>query len=319
MKKEILRVEDLCVYYSGGRLMRGRPIKAVDGISFSVCKGESVGIVGESGCGKSTTGYAITHLVKPTSGKILFEGKELQSRTAKDRALIAKKIQLIFQNTTSSLNPKFSVGRSIEEPFLIHKIGKTSEERREMVVELMGAVGLKESQFDAYPHELSGGQRQRIGIARALSLNPELVVCDEPVSALDVSVQAQTLNLMKRLQKSYDLTYIFISHDLPVVQYFCERVIVMYLGNIVETADRNEIFKNPIHPYTKALFESVPIADPKKPSLEAVIDGDVPSPQNPPPGCPFNTRCLMAAGDCFVRKPELRDFGGKHFAACHRV
>jgi len=319
MDNEILRVEDLCVYYSGGRLMRGKPIKAVDGINFSIYKGESVGIVGESGCGKSTTGYAITHLIKPTSGKVLFDGKELQSRTSKERALIAKKIQLIFQNTTSSLNPKFSVGRSIEEPFLIHKIGKTHEERRKIVLELMDAVGLKESQFDSYPHELSGGQRQRIGIARALSLSPELVVCDEPVSALDVSVQAQILNLMKRLQEQYSLTYIFISHDLPVVQHFCDRVIVMYLGNIVETANRDEIFKNPIHPYTKALFKSVPIADPRKSSLEAVIEGDVPSPQHPPFGCPFNTRCQSADGDCLVKKPKLRDFGNGHVAACHRA
>lgn len=299
--------------------MRGKPIKAVDGINFSVHKGESVGIVGESGCGKSTTGYAITHLIKPTSGKVLFDGEVLKSRTNKDRAKIAKKIQLIFQNTTSSLNPKFSVGHSIEEPFLIHKIGKDSADRRKLVLELMDAVGLKESQFDAYPHELSGGQRQRIGIARALSLNPELIVCDEPVSALDVSVQAQILNLMKRLQKRYDLTYIFISHDLPVVQHFCDRVIVMYLGNIVEMADRDEIFKNPIHPYTKALLESVPIADPQKSSLDAVIEGDVPSPQNPPDGCPFNTRCKSGEGDCFVKKPELRDFGDGHVAACHRV
>ena len=319
MKKEILRVEDLCVYYQGGRLMRGKAIKAVDGINFSVYKGESVGIVGESGCGKSTTGYAITHLMPPTSGKILFDGQELRSRNSKERADIAKKIQLIFQNTTSSLNPKFSAGQSIEEPFLIHKIGKSAQERREKVLELMDAVGLKEAQFDSYPHELSGGQRQRIGIARALSLNPELIVCDEPVSALDVSVQAQILNLMKRLQERYDLTYIFISHDLPVVQHFCERVIVMYLGHIVEMANRTEIFKSPIHPYTKALIASVPLADPKKDSLKEVIEGDVPSPQNPPPGCPFNTRCKMAEGDCFVKRPVLKDYGAGHMAACHRV
>jgi len=319
MEKQILRVENLCVYYQSGRLTRGKPIKAVDGISFSVYKGESVGIVGESGCGKSTTGYAITHLIPPTSGKILFDGEELKSRTSKDRALIAKKIQLIFQNSTSSLNPRFSAGQAIEEPFLIHKIGSSAAERREKVLELMAAVGLKETQFDSYPHELSGGQRQRIGIARALSLNPELIVCDEPVSALDVSVQAQILNLMKTLREQFGLTYIFISHDLPVVQHFCERVIVMYLGNIVEMADRTRIFKNPIHPYTKALIDSVPIADPKKGSLGEVIEGDVPSPQNPPSGCPFSTRCKAASGDCFVKKPMLKDYGDGHLAACHRV
>ena len=319
MKKELLKVEDLCVYYPSGRHTGGKPIKAVDGISFAVNKGESVGIVGESGCGKSTTGYAITCLIKPTSGKILFGGEELKSRTNKDRIKIAKKIQLIFQNSTSSLNPKFTSGRAIEEPLLIHKIGGSALARREKALELMHAVGLNKAQLGSYPHELSGGQRQRIGIARALSLNPELIVCDEPVSALDVSVQAQILNLMKSLQESYDLTYIFISHDLPVVQHFCDRVIVMYLGNIVEMADRREIFNNPIHPYTKALISSVPIPDPKMPSLEEVLEGDVPSPQNPPPGCPFSTRCKMASGDCLVVKPMLKDYGNGHMAACYKV
>jgi len=317
--KEILKVENLCVYYPGGQIMRARPIKAVDGISFSVYKGESVGIVGESGCGKSTTGYAITHLVKPTKGRILFGGQELKSHTSQDRAEIAKKMQLIFQNSTSSLNPKFSAGRSIEEPFRIHKIGNTSAERRKKVLELMDAVGLKEAQYDSYPHELSGGQRQRIGIARALSLNPELIVCDEPVSALDVSVQAQILNLMKSLQEQYKLTYIFISHDLPVVQHFCERIIVMYLGNIVEMASCEEIFKNPIHPYTRVLIGSVPIADPKKASLEEVIEGDVPSPQSPPPGCPFSTRCKDASGECFVKRPVLKNYGNGRLVACHKA
>jgi len=317
MKKELLRVEDLRVYYSGGLLRQGRPVKAVDGISFTVDKGESVGVVGESGCGKSTTGYAITHLIKPTSGRILFDGQELKSDTRRDRFEIAKKIQLIFQNSTSSLNPRFSAGRAIEEPLLVHKPGDSKASRRRMALELMDAVGLKETQFDSYPHELSGGQRQRIGIARALSLNPELIVCDEPVSALDVSVQAQILNLMKGLQERYNLTYVFISHDLPVVQHFCDRVIVMYLGHIVEMADRHELFRNPIHPYTKALIGSIPIADPKQPSLNEVLEGDVPSPQNPPPGCPFSTRCRMATEECGVAKPELRDFGNGHLAACH--
>ena len=319
MKKELLKVEDLCVYYSGGLLKQGAPIKAVDGISFSAFKGESVGIVGESGCGKSTTGYAITHLIKPTSGRVLFDGQELKSRSRKDRFEIAKKVQLIFQNSTSSLNPRFSAGRAIEEPLMIHKIGGSKSKRREHALELMDAVGLKETQFDSYPHELSGGQRQRIGIARALSLNPELIVCDEPVSALDVSVQAQILNLMKDLQSRFDLTYIFISHDLPVVQHFCDRVMVMYLGHIVEVADRNEIFRNPIHPYTKALISSVPIPDPKKASLDEVIEGDVPSPQNPPPGCPFSTRCQLATSECSEGKPVLKDYGGGHMAACFKV
>ena len=318
MGRELLKVEDLCVYYSGGLFRRANPIKAVDGISFSVDKGESVGIVGESGCGKSTTGYAITHLIKPTSGKILFDGEELKSRTRLERLSIAKKLQLIFQNSTSSLNPRFSVGRAIEEPLLVHKTGN-AKERRKRALELIEAVGLKADHFDSYPHELSGGQRQRIGIARALSLNPELIVCDEPVSALDVSVQAQILNLMKSLQERYNLTYIFISHNLPVVQHFCDRVIVMYLGHIVETADRNEIFKNPIHPYTKALIGSIPIPNPKKVSLDEVIEGDVPSPQNPPPGCPFSTRCQMASLECEEAKPPLKDYGNGHMAACFKV
>ncbi|MCL2564526.1 MAG: ATP-binding cassette domain-containing protein [Defluviitaleaceae bacterium] len=318
MGKELLKVEDLCVYYSGGLFKRANPIKAVDGISFSVDKGESVGIVGESGCGKSTTGYAITHLIKPTSGKILFNGDELKSGTRLERLNIAKKLQLIFQNSTSSLNPRFSVGRAIEEPLLVHKMGNKGE-RRERALELIEAVGLKPDHFDSFPHELSGGQRQRIGIARALSLNPELIVCDEPVSALDVSVQAQILNLMKSLQKKYNLTYIFISHNLPIVQHFCDKVIVMYLGHIVEMADRLEIFKNPIHPYTKALISSIPIPDPKKVSLDEVIEGDVPSPQNPPPGCPFSTRCQMVVPECSEEKPPLKDYGNGHLAACFRV
>ena len=318
MEKALVSVEDLCVYYSGGLFKRSAAVKAVDGISFEVKKGESLGVVGESGCGKSTMGYAITHLIKPTSGRILVSGEELKSGTRRERLKIAKKLQLIFQNSTSSLNPRFSVGKAIEEPLMVHKMG-SSKERREKALELMEAVGLKASQYDSYPHELSGGQRQRIGIARALSLKPELIVCDEPVSALDVSVQAQILNLMKGLQESFDLTYIFISHNLPVVQHFCERVIVMYLGHIVETADRNEIFKNPIHPYTKALIGSIPIPDPKKFSLSEVIEGDVPSPQNPPPGCPFSTRCQMAAEECSVEKPPLKDYGNAHKAACFKV
>jgi len=318
MGRELLRVEDLCVYYSGGLFRRSNPIKAVDGISFSVDKGESVGIVGESGCGKSTTGYAITHLIKPTSGKILFNGEELKSKTRLERLGIAKKLQLIFQNSTSSLNPRFSAGRAIEEPFLVHKMGN-KKERRERALELIEAVGLKPDHFDSFPHELSGGQRQRIGIARALSLNPELIVCDEPVSALDVSVQAQILNLMKSLQQSYELTYIFISHNLPIVQHFCDRVIVMYLGHIVEMADRKEIFRNPIHPYTKALIGSIPIPDPKKVSLDEIIEGDVPSPQNPPPGCPFSTRCQMATTECEEAKPPLKDYVSGHMAACFKV
>jgi len=318
MEKELLRVEDLKVYYSVGLLKKAVDIKAVDGISFSVAKGESVGIVGESGCGKSTTGYAITGLIKPTSGKILFEGEELKGGTRGERLKTAKKLQLIFQNSTSSLNPRFSAGRAIEEPLLVHKMG-SAKERKERVLDLMEAVGLKATQFDSYPHELSGGQRQRIGIARALSLSPELIVCDEPVSALDVSVQAQILNLMKSLQESYSLTYIFISHNLPVVQHFCERVMVMYLGHIVEMADSNEMFRKPIHPYTKALIASVPIADPTKFSLQEAIEGDVPSPQNPPPGCPFSTRCKLASGECFEHRPALIDYGNGHFAACFKI
>ena len=257
--------------------------------------------------------------MRATSGKILFDGQELKSKTKQDRFQIAKKIQLIFQNSTSSLNPRFSIGRLIEEPLLVHKMAKSKTDRRKMALELMDAVGLRETQFDSYPHELSGGQRQRVGIARALSLNPEIVVCDEPVSALDVSVQAQILNLMKDLQERYGLTYIFISHDLPVVQHFCDRVIVMYLGNIVEMADRKEIFRNPIHPYTKALMNAIPEPNPKQNSLQELIEGDVPSPQNPPKGCPFSTRCQMAEGECLEVKPVLQEYGDGHMAACHRV
>ncbi|MDL2248543.1 ABC transporter ATP-binding protein [Tyzzerella sp. OttesenSCG-928-J15] len=322
MGEVLLKVEDLQVYYGdkGGWLNKNakRVVKAVDGISFDVYRGETFGIVGESGCGKSTTGKAIIHLINPTGGKIFFGDSQIDGLTRKDRYNLSKKIQIIFQDSYSSLDPRFNVGRTIEEPMLVHKMG-TPAERKERVYKLMEDVGLRKDQFERYPHEFSGGQRQRIGIARALSLNPELIVCDEPVSALDVSIQAQILNLMKNIQKQYNLTYVFISHNLSVVRHICDRIAVMYLGHIVEMADKKDIFENPKHPYTKALLGSIPVADPNVPCMEEMLEGDVPSPANPPTGCVFNSRCKYAVEECRLKRPELVECGEGHTAACLRL
>ena len=321
MEEKLLNVENLKVYYndaSGLFKKNTPPVKAVDGISFSVEKGETFGIVGESGCGKSTTGRAIVGLITPTAGQITMDGRELSGIRRKDRFGMAKKMQIIFQDSYSSLDPRFSVGKTIGEPLSVHKAANPKE-RREIVYKLMEDVGLRKEHYDRFPHEFSGGQRQRIGIARALALNPELIVCDEPVSALDVSIQAQILNLMKDLQKKYNLTYIFISHNLSVIKHICDRVAVMYLGHIVEIGNKNQIFKDTKHPYTKALLNSIPAPDPNEKSMTQMLEGDVPSPSNPPVGCVFNTRCKYANGECFTKAPELNDMGEDHFAACLRL
>ena len=317
MADALLEVQNLKIYYPvksrnaiGGKVSYA---KAVDGVSFTVRRGETFGVVGESGCGKSTTGKAIVRLLKPTEGHILLEGKEISDIPRKE---LAKHIQIIFQDPYSSLDPRMTVGRCIEEPLNVQGVG-TAAERRAKVLELMKEVGLREEQYTRFPHEFSGGQRQRIGVARAIALNPDLVICDEPVSALDVSIQAQILNLMQELQKKYGLTYIFISHNLSVVKHLCDRIAVMYLGHIVELADRDTLFANPAHPYTKALLAAIPVPDPDVQSMSGELTGDVPSPLNPPKGCCFHTRCPYATERCRTEAPQLHNVAPGHSVACH--
>ena len=319
-KKPLLAVRDLKVYYpikvrSRGIISQRKLVRAVDGISFDVYEGETLGIVGESGCGKSTTGKTIVRLNRPTAGSVTYDGMDLFSCPPQAQARISREIQIVFQDPYSSLDPRFTVGRSIAEPLVVHKAGAPAE-RRARVVELMRAVGLREDVYDRYPHEFSGGQRQRVGVARALALNPKLLVCDEPVSALDVSIQAQILNLMQQLQAQFGLTYIFISHNLSVVEHVCNRILVMYLGHIVETAGTEELFKNPLHPYTRALMDAVPIPDPELHKDREPLGGDVPSPVNPPPGCPFCTRCPKVMDVCRQQRPQPADLGG-HIVSCN--
>ena len=319
--KKLLEVKNLKVYYPIKKKFPGEAakfVKAVDDISFDVYEGETFGLVGESGCGKSTTGKTLVRLNKPTEGTVTFGGRDLGLHASRRDVMdLTQKIQIIFQDPYSSLDPRFTIGRCIEEPLIVHKMGSAAE-RRQRVLQLMHDVGLREEQYTRYPHEFSGGQRQRIGVARALALNPSLIVCDEPVSALDVSIQAQILNLMQELQKKYNLTYIFISHNLSVVKHVCDRIAVMYLGNIMELADKKELFAHPRHPYTQALLEAIPIPDPDVPSMSGMLEGDVPSPVNPPKGCCFHTRCKYATDKCRQARPQLKDCGG-HQVACWRM
>ncbi len=296
-------------------------IKAVDGLSFDILKGETLGMVGESGCGKSTTGRAILQLHKPTAGEVLFEGTDLVKLKGEELRKMRRRVQMIFQDPYASLNPRMTVGNIIAEPLEVHGIlkGKAAQEK---VQELLQVVGLNPYFVNRYPHEFSGGQRQRIGVARALAVNPDFIVCDEPISALDVSIQAQVINLLEELQGEFGLTYLFISHDLSAVRHISDRVAVMYLGWIVELADRDTLYRNPLHPYTKALLSAVPIPDP---AIEAkreriILTGDVPSPARPPSGCRFHTRCPIAQkGLCDVEVPVFRNVGNNHFVACHLV
>ena len=315
----LIEVENLKVFYkftSKGLKKEHRLVQAVNDVSFFVEKNETFGIVGESGCGKTTTGKAILQLAQPTAGEIRFNGKNiLDVHDKKEKFALKRSIQMIFQDPFSSLDPRYTIGRFIEEPLIVHKIG-TRKEQREKTLELMHEVGLREDQYDRYPHELSGGQRQRAGIARALTLNPSVLVCDEPVSALDVSIQAPVLNMMKVLQRKYGLTYIFISHNLSVVKHISDRIGVMYLGNLVELADADELFENPQHPYTKALIDAIPIADPNKPPMKASLSGDVPNAIDPPSGCCFHTRCPLARPECAINKPSLQKTKEGHEVAC---
>lgn len=319
MREELLRVEDLKIYYpvkAKFGQVRKSYVKAVDGITFTVFSGETFGIVGESGCGKSTTGFAIARLLNPISGKIFFKGRDLTKYSRAESKELAKKIQIIFQDPYSSLDPRYTIGKSIMEPLDVHHIG-TKKDREDKVLNLLADVGLSAEQVTKYPHEFSGGQRQRVGTARALALNPDLVICDEPVSALDVSIQAQILNLMQKLQRQYNLTYVFISHNLSVVNHICDRLAVMYLGHIVEIADKKSLFNDPAHPYTQALLDAIPIPNPERKSMNRMLGGEVPSPINPPSGCCFHTRCEYAQEICTKCVPPVVKVGEEHSVACH--
>lgn len=320
--KVLLKVENLEMHFpiTQGILFQKKigAVRAVDGISFEVRKGETLGLVGESGCGKSTTGRTILHLSKATGGKIQFQGQDITGLKGDALKKVRRHMTMIFQDPYASLNPRMTVGNIISEPLLIHEIG-SAKDRQDKVGELLELVGLSRYYVNRYPHEFSGGQRQRVGIARALAAEPEFIVADEPVSALDVSIQAQVVNLMEDLQDRLGLTYLFVAHDLSVVRHISDRVAVMYLGKIVELADRDEIYERPGHPYTRALLSAVPIPDPKaeRQRKRVILAGDVPSPVNPPPACRFHTRCPLAQQICREKEPEFRDIGGGHFAACH--
>lgn len=320
MSNDLIVVKDLKKYFFAKKKLFSKEVKAVkavDGVSFSIEQSKTLGVVGESGCGKSTLGRAILRLHEPTSGQILYDGKDLLAYNKDEMRNLRKELQIIFQDPYSSLNPRMTVKELIQAPLDVFQIG-TKKERLERVIALMEKVGLPLEFMNRYPHEFSGGQRQRIVIARALVLKPRFVVCDEPVSALDVSVRAQVLNLMRDLQKDLDLTYLFISHDLSVVRYICDRIMVMYLGKIVEIADKKELYDNAMHPYTQALMSAIPIPDVDIQYHKIHLSGDVPSPYNPPQGCRFHTRCRYANERCRTCEPEMKDIGGGHMVACHR-
>jgi oligopeptide transport system ATP-binding protein len=293
-------------------------IKAVDGVNFELYRGETLGLVGESGCGKSTTGRAILQLYRPTAGEVVFEGKDLTKVKGEELRKMRRRMQMIFQDPYASLNPRMTVGSIVGEPLEVHGIGATKKERQERVQELLKIVNLNPYFINRYPHEFSGGQRQRIGIARALAVNPAFIVCDEPISALDVSIQAQIINLLEDLQEEFGLTYLFIAHDLSVVRHISDRIAVMYLGKIVELADRDELYATPMHPYTQALLSAVPIPDPviENQRQRIILEGDVPSPANPPKGCHFSTRCPRVMDRCRQEEPPFKTYSSGHFVAC---
>ncbi|HEX6318538.1 MAG TPA: dipeptide ABC transporter ATP-binding protein [Burkholderiales bacterium] len=322
MSETLLEVRDLVKHFPvGGGLFGGQAgtVRAIDGVSFSVARGETLGLVGESGCGKTTTGRCILQLERPTRGQIVFEGTEVTSLPKDELRAMRRRMQVIFQDPYSSLNPRMTIRQMLAEPIKVHGLVPDKAARDERVRELLTQVGLLPQHGERYPHQLSGGQRQRVGIARALAMEPSLIICDEPVSALDVSIQAQIINLLEELQSRLGLTYLFIAHDLSVVRHISDRVVVMYLGKVVEVADRVALYEAPVHPYTRALLSAVPIPDPK---LEAqrertVLRGEVPSPLNPPSGCVFHPRCPIAEARCSAETPALREIRPGHWGACH--
>ena len=316
----LLEVRDLVKNFPVKGGIFGRVIDhvhAVAGVSFSMMPGETLGLVGESGCGKSTTGRCILHLIEPTSGQIVFEGENVTALDREKRRVLCRDMQIIFQDPYASLNPRMAVGSIVGEALVIHKLASTKAQYHERIVDLLETVGLRAEHMRRYPHEFSGGQRQRIGIARALAVSPKLIVCDEPVSALDVSIQAQVINLLEDLQQKFGLTYLFIAHDLSVVEHISDRVAVMYLGRIVELASARELYTMPRHPYTEALLSAVPIPEPGLRRTRIRLTGDVPNPINPPSGCHFHPRCPKAFDRCKVESPPLKEVVGGHFAACH--
>jgi oligopeptide transport system ATP-binding protein len=320
----LVQVRDLKMHFpiTQGIIFQRRigAVKAVDGLTFDIMRGETLGLVGESGCGKSTTGRAILQLHRPTAGEVYYEGKNLTQLKGEALRQMRRRMQMIFQDPYASLNPRMTVGDIIGEPLVVHGLAKGAD-RKERVQELLRIVGLNPYFVNRYPHEFSGGQRQRIGVARALAVEPDFIVCDEPISALDVSIQAQVINLLEELQGEYNLTYMFIAHDLAVVRHISDRIAVMYLGKIVELTDRKELYENPLHPYTQALLSAIPIPDPvvEETRQRIILEGDVPSPANPPVGCNFSTRCPVVMDVCREQEPDFVDVGGRHWVACYRV
>jgi len=318
--ENLVEVKNLKEYFNiNVGMFKSKPLKAVDDVSFAIRRGETLGLVGESGCGKTTVGRTLLHLYKPTAGEVWFKGKQIQSRA--DVMEYRRKSAMVFQDPYSSLNPRMTVSDIIAEPLDVHKLYSNKKEREEKVLDLMAKVGLNSEHASRYAHEFSGGQRQRIGIARALSIGPEFIVCDEPVSALDVSIQAQVINMFDELQEQMNLTYLFIAHDLLVVRHISDRIAVMYLGKMVELADAKEIYDHPLHPYSKSLMSAVPVPDPQiaRANQRVVLSGDIPSPLNAPSGCPFRTRCPYATEACAETMPELKELSSGHFVACHRA
>lgn len=313
MSENLIEIKNLCKYFPAGKK---RTLKAVDNVSLTIAKGETLGLVGESGCGKTTCGRTILKLYPPTSGQIFFDGEDVSHIKGKGLLNFKKRAQMIFQDPYSSLDPRMTIAEIISEGMTVHN-HLSNQEKQEKVNELLGKVGLTEDYANRFAHELSGGQRQRIGIARALAVEPEFIVCDEPISALDVSIQAQIINLLKELQEQYKFTYLFISHDLSVVEHISDTVGVMYLGNLVEYGATEDIFKNPLHPYTKALFSAIPVPDPTAKMNRIVLEGSIPSPANPPAGCKFHTRCAQCMEQCKTEVPEQREIEPGHFVVCH--
>ena len=322
MSESLLRAENIVKRFPvhGGIFSREvAAVKAVQGVSFDIKKGETLGLVGESGCGKSTLGRCLIRLIEPTSGKVFFKNQDITNIGGDALRDLRRKMQIIFQDPYASLNPRMTIGAILEEPLIIHNLFASDKDRQDRIKELISLVGLRVEHLSRYPHEFSGGQRQRVGIARALAVNPELIICDEPVSALDVSIQAQVINLLMELQQKLGLTYVFIAHDLKVVEHVSHRVAVMYLGKIVEMAESEELYRNPKHPYTKALLSAIPVPDPKPRPERIILTGDVPSPLNPPDGCHFNPRCPIASDECRKNSPELKDHLNGHLVSCLKV